>query len=883
MTTRKDLFSYMNLETRERYLAHRKDFEKNVNRWKLTPESRKLLMQAAEIAWDTETISVPPPGTYQHLTDGVRKNLGLTYLTEVTHVAFYAQEAIVVLVAPFTDEELDFARQLFSRKDCLFIGHNGVFDYRIFCGHHDIPLPTRTYCTLVGQTTMMGGQEKGTYPDGSTRSLQSLTQMYNVESKVAEVDPRVTPEWVRIMKENRNALHTLPAEDVSVYVVTDVVATYWVYKAQMYWSGILQEQYGYTALMERHKEDQQYQNVLNYWAIRGMPVNREWIQGQLDKIEAEKLRLKPYFIECGCGTLAKADEKFRFIFGVCHCPKPDPWQYVEFENGGGKWYPADMQGTLWTDAGFDNISENGWKTDKEYSRWYSTSNKAVAYYLKFGPEEHRSKLKLYDYYTSMIAQEETYREWLDHSSYDGKAHPQMSMTANTSRTIGSTPNPLNLNMHAPQEIEVYDPATGGTSRVWEFTGRGILAPHKGRALIEFDLSNAEVRFAAILSRAKGLCLAFAEHRNLHKENAAVFYGVPVEQVTKQQRSDGKSFFFGMQYGAGAHSLASNYRILIPVADATEMVRKWNEANWEVGVAKKRIEREGLQSYQRMLEFPIKAARQAYTVLWNGRWVPAPTQYGKPKLYPLWNTQQQGGVGGIAVKAINAAHQYFKEHPELGADIYTMIHDSLVIEIPDDNWEAAQQAGLYVSQQLMTQIPLEMTVVDGIPVPWPSDCDLYENKVKWGWQPDREFPYFCGNGEGEVMIAFPEDEAWAIMCDKAMAEAEAGKRGIVREITALFATRVADSIPWYNENKINPCVKWERVIQYLPEEHYAQSRFWGDFLRINKHELEPKVISMLDAYREWVEELHTLDIKFQALKERYEWARDFKSRVRGQTS
>ncbi len=88
-------------------------------------------------------------------------------------------------------------------------------------------------------------------------------------------------------------------------------------------------------------------------------------------------------------------------------------------------------------------------------------------------------------------------------------------------------------------------------------------------------------------------------------------------------------------------------------------------------------------------------------------------------------------------------------------------------VPEDNEVLMREIGSFVAKQLMTQIPYDLTVVGEHMVPWPSGCDLYENQKKWGWRPDKEFPYYCGEDEGEVVISFPEEEAWVIMRAKAV--------------------------------------------------------------------------------------------------------------------
>jgi len=72
----------------------------------------------------------------------------------------------------------------------------------------------------------------------------------------------------------------------------------------------------------------------------------------------------------------------------------------------------------------------------------------------------------------------------------------------------------------------------------------------GRTLVECDYSNIEMRLAAEISGEPTLLRLYHEGADLHKVTASKVFGVPVEDVTKDQRQTAKVINFGALYGGG---------------------------------------------------------------------------------------------------------------------------------------------------------------------------------------------------------------------------------------------------------------------------------------------------------------------------------------------
>ncbi|MCR5017611.1 MAG: DNA polymerase I, partial [Bacteroidales bacterium] len=74
-------------------------------------------------------------------------------------------------------------------------------------------------------------------------------------------------------------------------------------------------------------------------------------------------------------------------------------------------------------------------------------------------------------------------------------------------------------------------------------------------IVSADYSQIELRIMAHLSCDEHLVQAFREGRDVHAATAAKIFGVPVEEVTREQRGRAKTANFGIMYGISSFGLA----------------------------------------------------------------------------------------------------------------------------------------------------------------------------------------------------------------------------------------------------------------------------------------------------------------------------------------
>jgi DNA polymerase I len=86
--------------------------------------------------------------------------------------------------------------------------------------------------------------------------------------------------------------------------------------------------------------------------------------------------------------------------------------------------------------------------------------------------------------------------------------------------------------------------------------RRAFIPETGKVFVGADYSQFELRLAAVLSDDKELINDFNSDIDIHTKTASEAYGIPVDQVTKDQRRNAKVINFGVLYGMSPHGLVA---------------------------------------------------------------------------------------------------------------------------------------------------------------------------------------------------------------------------------------------------------------------------------------------------------------------------------------
>ena len=94
----------------------------------------------------------------------------------------------------------------------------------------------------------------------------------------------------------------------------------------------------------------------------------------------------------------------------------------------------------------------------------------------------------------------------------------------------------------------------------------------GRKLVIADFSQIEMRILAEFSGDEALLTAFRAGADLHRATAAQMFGVPLAEITKQQREQAKGLNYGLVYGMGADGLAN--RLGCSNREAEKLIHKY---------------------------------------------------------------------------------------------------------------------------------------------------------------------------------------------------------------------------------------------------------------------------------------------------------------------
>ncbi len=151
--------------------------------------------------------------------------------------------------------------------------------------------------------------------------------------------------------------------------------------------------------------------------------------------------------------------------------------------------------------------------------------------------EHRSLSKLKGTYTDKLPLMVNARTGRVHTNY-------AQAVAVTGRLASNDPNLQNIPIRTPEGRRVR---------------QAFIAP-PGHKLVSADYSQIELRIMAHISEDPGLLAAFAQGIDVHRATASEVFGVPLAELTAEQRRYAKVINFGLIYGMGAFGLANNLGI-----------------------------------------------------------------------------------------------------------------------------------------------------------------------------------------------------------------------------------------------------------------------------------------------------------------------------------
>lgn len=219
----------------------------------------------------------------------------------------------------------------------------------------------------------------------------------------------------------------------------------------------------------------------------------------------------------------------------------------------------------------------------------------------------------------------------------------------------------------------------------------------GRKLIVADYSQVELRILAHITGDQGFIDAFNSGADLHRVTAAQVFGVPLDEVTADQRSFAKRLNFGVVYGIGAQRFSMMTGLSL--TESEDILRRYFATyraldTWLREAARRAVrERTARTLSNRLARFTFDPAdKQAASLAQrNGKNMPI-----------------QGSSADILKRALRLLHDKLKD---TSARIVNIVHDEIVVEADAADAEeiarTVEAAMCAAGEEYVTRVPIKV--------------------------------------------------------------------------------------------------------------------------------------------------------------------------------
>ncbi|MBM3187581.1 MAG: DNA polymerase I [Chloroflexi bacterium] len=248
----------------------------------------------------------------------------------------------------------------------------------------------------------------------------------------------------------------------------------------------------------------------------------------------------------------------------------------------------------------------------------------------------------------------------------GRVHTSFNQTGtSTGRLSSSDPNLQNIPVRTELGRKV----------------RAAFVAPPGHMLLACDYSQVELRLLAHLSQDPEMLAAFRRNEDVHATTAAAIFGVPLAEVSYEQRSLAKAINFGLMYGMSDYGLSS--RTDLSVSEARQFIEAYFDRFKQV----KRYLDETIQgAHQRGYVSTILGRRRYFPELKASRSASDTLQRAAERA--AVNMPIQGSAADIIKLAMIALHRRLEELG-LASRMVLQVHDELVLEVPESELAATR--------------------------------------------------------------------------------------------------------------------------------------------------------------------------------------------------
>jgi DNA polymerase-1 len=271
----------------------------------------------------------------------------------------------------------------------------------------------------------------------------------------------------------------------------------------------------------------------------------------------------------------------------------------------------------------------------------------------------------------------------------GKIHTEFMQTvAATGRLSSNNPNLQNIPIRTERGREIR---------------KAFIPSDNNHVLMAADYSQIELRVIASLSEETNMIQAFRDGKDIHATTASQVFDVPLDEVTREQRSNAKTINFGIIYGVSAYGLSQQ----------TSLTRQESKTLIDTYYA-------AYPKLSQFIEDQVAFAREngyVKTVLDRRRYlkdINARNHVVRSAAERnAVNAPVQGSAADI-IKIAMIAVQKNLEKNDFKSKLLLQIHDELIFDVPkdevDDLKEMVQQK---MSEAYELKVPLDVDIGTGV--------------------------------------------------------------------------------------------------------------------------------------------------------------------------
>ena len=335
---------------------------------------------------------------------------------------------------------------------------------------------------------------------------------------------------------------------------------------------------------------------------------------------------------------------------------------------------------------FDKLKIGGAKQKKTKTGQYATGEEILNYLVK----EHEIVKAILDW-RQLVKLQNTYVDALPNQvdSTTNRIHTDyMQTVAATGRLSSNNPNLQNIPIRTERGRQIR---------------KAFIARDENYTLVSADYSQIELRIIAALSGEENMIQSFQKNEDIHKATASKVFNIPLEEVTREQRSHAKTVNFGIIYGVSAFGLSN--QTSLSRAESAALIEAYYQTY------------PSLKSY---INNQIQFARE------NGY---VQTILGRRRYLKDINSQNAIVRGGAERNAVNAPIQgsaadiikiaMINIHEKLTSEnwkskMLLQVHDELVFDVHHSELEKIKPMIKYEMENAFTlNVPLIVEIGEGI--------------------------------------------------------------------------------------------------------------------------------------------------------------------------